>query len=86
MSCLEACEEAATCARAPYACDFFCGEAESAAQEAGCRSAYASLVNCISNAEDPCLAKNTCVTQVNAFGVCILDYCGRHRTAPICAG
>jgi hypothetical protein len=86
VSCEEACEEAATCARAPYDCGFFCGQAESGAQEAGCRPAYAALVACIRAAEDPCAAKASCVTQVNAFGVCILDYCGTHPSAPICSG
>jgi hypothetical protein len=86
LSCEEACEEAATCARAPYDCGFFCGEAESGAREAGCRTPYAALVACIRAAEDPCAAKASCVTEVNAFGVCILDYCDKHPNAPICVG
>jgi hypothetical protein len=84
LSCLEACEEATTCARAPYECSFFCGEAENAAADAGCRSAYAALVRCLTHAEDPCAARAACITEVNAFGVCMLDYCGRQRSAPIC--
>jgi hypothetical protein len=86
VSCEEACEEAATCARAPYDCAFFCGEAESGAQEAGCRPAYAALVACMRTADDPCAAKVSCLAEVNAFGVCLLDYCDRHRSARICLG
>jgi len=86
QSCLDACEEAATCARAPYECGFFCGQAEIAATEAGCLSAYTALVQCLRHAEDPCAARGSCVTAVNAFGVCIIDYCDSHLRAPICGG
>lgn len=86
QSCEEACEEAATCARAPYECSFFCGEAQAAAEAAGCSKAYTALVQCIRSADDPCLGRGTCVTAVNAFSVCIFDYCSGRRRDPICGG
>jgi hypothetical protein len=85
-TCEQACEEAATCDRAPYACDFFCGQAQSAADDAGCGRAYAALADCLRQTADPCAATSPCVTEVNAFGVCLLDYCGTHRGWPICSG
>lgn len=85
-SCVEACEEAASCDRAPYDCEFFCGQAQSAAEDAGCGRAYAALVACLEKSADPCTATGPCVTEINAFGVCLLDYCGTHRGWPICGG
>jgi hypothetical protein len=76
-SCAGLCGDFGACAS--DFCDVDCANLELVARESGCATPFSQLVGCLWNedASALCVGAGACAREVNAFTVCIIDYCDR---------